>query len=82
MLVLFETAAGFALFKVLDEGKVKEVDDLWKEFETPAKAKNMYVDEVASFCLFTCPGVREVFASQLWRCYHNYHIQLINFTKE
>jgi nucleolar protein 58 len=38
MLVLFETAAGFALFKVLDEGKLKQTDDLWKEFETPSKA--------------------------------------------
>lgn len=26
MLVLFETPAGFALFKVLDEGKLKETD--------------------------------------------------------
>jgi len=38
MLVLFETAAGFALFKVLDEGKLKKTDDIWKEFETPSKA--------------------------------------------
>ncbi len=42
MLVLFETAAGFALFKVLDEGKLREQDDLWKEFETPDKAQKMY----------------------------------------
>lgn len=41
MLVLFETAAGFALFKVLDEGKVKQTDDLWKEFETPTKAQKI-----------------------------------------
>jgi hypothetical protein len=26
MLVLFESAAGFALFKVLNEGKLKEVE--------------------------------------------------------
>jgi hypothetical protein len=43
MLVLFETAAGFALFKVLDEGKLKQPDDLWREFETPNQAKKMYV---------------------------------------
>jgi nucleolar protein 58 len=43
MLVLFETAAGFALFKVMDEGKLKQPDDLWKEFETPNKAQKMYV---------------------------------------
>lgn len=38
MLVLFETAAGYAIFKVLDESKLKEVDSLYKEFETPEKA--------------------------------------------
>eukprot|EP01098_Paradermamoeba_levis_P015843 TRINITY_DN827_c0_g1_i4.p1 TRINITY_DN827_c0_g1~~TRINITY_DN827_c0_g1_i4.p1 ORF type:complete len:577 (+),score=281.53 TRINITY_DN827_c0_g1_i4:112-1842(+) len=34
MLVLFETAAGFALFKVLDEGKLSNADDLGKDFQT------------------------------------------------
>lgn len=34
MLVLYETAAGFALFKVLQEGKVTEATDLWKDFQT------------------------------------------------
>jgi len=43
MLVLFETAAGFALFKVLDEGKLKNTDDLYKDFETPSKAGKVYV---------------------------------------
>ncbi|XP_037552606.1 nucleolar protein 58 isoform X3 [Nematolebias whitei] len=38
MLVLFETAAGFAIFKVLDESKLQQVDSLYKEFETPEKA--------------------------------------------
>ena len=42
MLVLFETAAGYALFKVLKEGKLKEPDELWKEFETPGAAKKTY----------------------------------------
>ncbi|XP_041936949.1 nucleolar protein 58 isoform X2 [Alosa sapidissima] len=41
MLVLFETAAGYAIFKVLDEQKLQEVDSLWKEFETPEKANKM-----------------------------------------
>lgn len=31
---MHETAAGFALFKVLKEDKLKQVDDLYKEFET------------------------------------------------
>ena len=34
MLVLYETAAGFALFKVLQEGKLTEAKDLWKDFQT------------------------------------------------
>ncbi|KAJ8253307.1 hypothetical protein GJAV_G00211430 [Gymnothorax javanicus] len=41
MLVLFETAAGYAIFKVLDEKKLQEVDSLWKEFETPEKANKI-----------------------------------------
>jgi len=41
MLVLFETAAGYAIFKVLDESKLQEVDSLWKEFETPDKANKI-----------------------------------------
>jgi len=38
MYVLFETPAGFALFKVLKEDKLKDVDSLHKEFATPDKA--------------------------------------------
>jgi len=38
MLVLFETPAGHALFKVLDKGKLKDVDNIYKEFETPEQA--------------------------------------------
>ncbi|KAG1942466.1 NOP56-like pre RNA processing ribonucleoprotein [Pimephales promelas] len=41
MLVLFETAAGYAIFKVLDEQKLQQVDSLWKEFETPEKANKV-----------------------------------------
>ncbi|XP_054827681.1 nucleolar protein 58 [Eublepharis macularius] len=41
MLVLFETAAGYAIFKVLNEKKLHEVDSLWKEFETPEKANKV-----------------------------------------
>ena len=38
MLVLFETPAGLALFRVMKEGKLKEEGDLIKYFETPEKA--------------------------------------------
>ncbi|KAJ1186562.1 hypothetical protein NDU88_003343 [Pleurodeles waltl] len=41
MLVLFETAAGYAIFKVVDERKLQEVDSIWKEFETPEKANKV-----------------------------------------
>uniref|UniRef100_A0A0B7AUP0 Nucleolar protein 58 n=1 Tax=Arion vulgaris TaxID=1028688 RepID=A0A0B7AUP0_9EUPU len=38
MLVLFESAAGYALFKLLDESKLQNVDNLYKEFVSPDKA--------------------------------------------
>ncbi|XP_050220892.1 probable nucleolar protein 5-2 [Mercurialis annua] len=41
MLVLFETPAGFALFKVLDEGKLSKVEDLSKEFATADSARKV-----------------------------------------
>ncbi|GMH10462.1 hypothetical protein Nepgr_012303 [Nepenthes gracilis] len=41
MLVLFETPAGFALFKVLDEGKLSKVEDLGKEFATADSARKI-----------------------------------------
>uniref|UniRef100_A0A8K9X4N9 Nucleolar protein 58 n=1 Tax=Oncorhynchus mykiss TaxID=8022 RepID=A0A8K9X4N9_ONCMY len=45
MLVLFETTAGYAIFKVLDESKLQEVDSLWKEFETPEKANKLAISD-------------------------------------
>jgi nucleolar protein 58 len=41
MLLLFETPAGYALFKVLKESKLQDVENLWKEFEDPEKASSM-----------------------------------------
>jgi len=41
MLVLFENPAGFALFKVLNDGKLKQVDNVYKEFETPEAANKI-----------------------------------------
>lgn len=38
MLVLFETAAGHALFKVQDEAKLANAEDVYKHFVTPEKA--------------------------------------------
>ena len=42
MLVLFETAAGFALFKVLQEGKLKEATDLWQDFSSIEAAESVH----------------------------------------
>ncbi|KAK3733093.1 hypothetical protein QZH41_017430, partial [Actinostola sp. cb2023] len=41
MLVLFETPAGYAIFKLLDEKKLKHVDDLYKDFESPDAASKV-----------------------------------------
>eukprot|EP00271_Cylindrocystis_brebissonii_P023030 TRINITY_DN9212_c5_g1_i1.p1 TRINITY_DN9212_c5_g1~~TRINITY_DN9212_c5_g1_i1.p1 ORF type:complete len:552 (+),score=186.00 TRINITY_DN9212_c5_g1_i1:381-2036(+) len=41
MLVLFETPAGFALFKVLDDKKLDKVEDIDGYFQTTASAKKV-----------------------------------------
>lgn len=41
MLVLFETAAGHALFKVQDEAKLASADDVFKHFESGDKASKV-----------------------------------------
>ena len=38
MLVLFETPAGYALFKTQGDIKAANADDVWKQFTTPEKA--------------------------------------------
>lgn len=42
MLVLYETAMGYCLFKVSDTTKI-ESGDLWKEFESPEQANKLCV---------------------------------------
>ncbi|CAH2046128.1 unnamed protein product [Thlaspi arvense] len=41
MHILFETLTGFALFKLLDEGKLDNVEDLGKEFSSAASAQKV-----------------------------------------
>lgn len=41
MLCLFETPAGFALFKVLDQSKLADLPSLWQEFDSPEKASKV-----------------------------------------
>lgn len=43
MLLLFETPAGYALFKVLKEAKLQQPENIWKEFQEPGSASSMYV---------------------------------------
>lgn len=50
MLLLFETPAGYALFKVLDEGKIKNVDNIYKYFETADAAQGLYVQNEFQLC--------------------------------
>ena len=38
MLLLFETPAGYALFKVLKPGKLAETDKIWEDFQTADRA--------------------------------------------
>ncbi|XP_055634863.1 nucleolar protein 58 [Toxorhynchites rutilus septentrionalis] len=41
MFVLYETPAGYAIFKLLDDTKLKEVDNLYLEFESPEQANKI-----------------------------------------
>ena len=55
MLVLFETSAGFALFKVLKEGKIEEAKDMYSDFETLDKA-NKVSSRAGGLRFFTTRG--------------------------
>ena len=44
MLLLFETAAGLALFKVLNEGKLKESEDVGADFASLDQAQKVCAD--------------------------------------
>ena len=39
--VLFETSGGFALFKVVKDDKIKDVDNLYKSFQTAEGANKV-----------------------------------------
>ncbi|XP_059050191.1 nucleolar protein 58 [Achroia grisella] len=41
MLILFETPGGYAIFKLLDESKLSQIDDLYQEFNTPEGASSV-----------------------------------------
>jgi nucleolar protein 58 len=41
MLVLFETSAGYALFRISDENKLTSAEDIAKIFQSPEKAQKL-----------------------------------------
>lgn len=41
MLVLFETPGGYALFKVMDEGKVSNAGTIFTQFKTAEQANSL-----------------------------------------
>jgi NOP5NT (NUC127) domain. len=47
MLVLFETPAGYALFKVLDEGRIQKTSDIIEAFSDPDSASEVYSNILA-----------------------------------
>ncbi|XP_013401006.1 nucleolar protein 58 [Lingula anatina] len=65
MLVLFETPAGYAIFKLLDEKKLQEVENLYKDFQTPEQAskvvklKNFHKFEDTTEALAACTAAVE-----------------------
>ncbi|KAF5371973.1 hypothetical protein D9615_008108 [Tricholomella constricta] len=63
MLVLYETAMGYCLFKVSDEAKI-ESGDLWKEFETPEQASKLLKLKALHRFTSTATAVEDVTALQ------------------
>ncbi|KAF7331831.1 Nop domain-containing protein [Mycena kentingensis (nom. inval.)] len=63
MLVLYETAMGYALFKVGDAAKL-DSDDLWKEFESPEKASRLLKLKAIHRFHSTATAVEDVTALQ------------------
>ncbi|KAJ6567370.1 Nop domain-containing protein [Mycena vulgaris] len=62
MLVLYETAMGYCLFKVGDAAKL-ESDELWKEFESPEKASKLHLKAIHRFHS-TATAVEDITALQ------------------
>lgn len=63
MLVLYETALGYCLFKVSNEAKL-ESGDLWKEFQTPEKASKLLKLKAIHRFTSTATAVEDVSAMQ------------------
>lgn len=48
MLLLFESATGYALFKVVDEGRLSDINSLHKLFRDAHSAQKVYVNALLS----------------------------------
>ncbi|EAU80596.1 nucleolar protein NOP58 [Coprinopsis cinerea okayama7 len=63
MLVLYETALGYCLFKVSNEAKL-ESGDLWREFESPEKASKLLKLKAIHRFTSTATAVEDITAMQ------------------
>ncbi|KAF8164870.1 Nop domain-containing protein [Crassisporium funariophilum] len=63
MLVLYETAMGYCLFKVSDSAKIESAD-LWKEFESPEKASKLLKLKALHRFTSTATAVEDITALQ------------------
>ncbi|KXN81639.1 Nucleolar protein 58 [Leucoagaricus sp. SymC.cos] len=63
MLVLYETALGYCLFKVSDSAKLESAD-LWKEFESPEKANKLLKLKALHRFTSTATAVEDITALQ------------------
>ena len=58
MLVLFETPAGYALFKLLDKTKIAKAEDVYKHFDTVEHAQQVYVHTTRTWTACACAAVQ------------------------
>ncbi|KAF8628519.1 hypothetical protein AX15_003848 [Amanita polypyramis BW_CC] len=63
MLVLYETAMGYCLFKVTDAAKIESAD-LWKEFESPERANKLLKLKALHRFTSTASAVEDITALQ------------------
>ncbi|PPR03322.1 hypothetical protein CVT24_012598 [Panaeolus cyanescens] len=63
MLVLYETAMGYCLFKMSDSAKLESAD-LWKEFESPEKARKLLKLKALHRFTSTATAVEDITAVQ------------------
>ena len=71
MLLLFETAAGYALFKVLKEGKLQEAEVRIVTVRSGCEHRNassILVEPLPIACLYWSRNLNDKRQSSMWRC--------------